>query len=185
MIIFVVGGSKSGKSAYGEVCAKSLSDNKGKLYYLATMKPYDLEDIKRIENHVESRKEYCFETIEKEKDISEITNMLLKEDTLLLDSITSLATNEMFDLNIYNENISSKITNAIEEISLRVKNIVIVSDYVFSDSIIYDSYTENFKKELGLINCNIAKIADVVVEAVYGNLIVHKGRELLKDEKLI
>ena len=45
MTIFVVGGSKSQMSNYGELIAEKLF-NKGNLYYLATMKPYDDEDSK-------------------------------------------------------------------------------------------------------------------------------------------
>lgn len=185
MIIFVVGGAKSGKSSYAEDWASKLSEEEGNLFYIATMNPYDCEDLKRIENHIENRKEYKFKTIEKKRNIATIVNKFNNKDTLLLDSVTSLVTNEMFNGEEYNSNISVKLTNEIDKLSTTVKNIVIVSDYVFSDSIKYDSYTEGFKRELGAINCNIAKNADIVVESVYGNLIFHKGKEMMKDEKLI
>ena len=48
MIILVVGGSKSGKSMLGQRLAKKLESKDSNLYYIATMKPYDKEDIKRI-----------------------------------------------------------------------------------------------------------------------------------------
>ena len=74
MIALVVGGAKSGKSMFAqnlakllnesfEICLKEYKDDlarnldnpfkkkNGKLYYVATMNPYDLEDLKRIENH--------------------------------------------------------------------------------------------------------------------------------------
>ena len=57
MIALVIGGAKSGKSMFAQNLAKSLENKSGKLYYIATMKPYDLEDLKRIENHFE---EYIF-----------------------------------------------------------------------------------------------------------------------------
>lgn len=185
MIIFVVGGAKSGKSSYAEAWASKLRLKEGSLYYIATMNPYDCEDLKRIENHIENRKEYDFKTIEKKRDLLDIVNKFNNKDTLLLDSVTSLITNEMFIGEEFNYNVSEKLIDEINQLSNCVKNIVIVSDYVFSDSIKYDLYTNGFKRELGNINCNIAKAADVVVESVYGNLIFHKGREMMKDEKLI
>ena len=52
MIALVVGGAKSGKSMFAQDLAKSLESKNGKLHYVATMNPYDLEDLKRIENHL-------------------------------------------------------------------------------------------------------------------------------------
>ena len=48
MIILVVGGSKSGKSMLGQRLAKKLESKDSNLYYIATMKPYDKEDIKEL-----------------------------------------------------------------------------------------------------------------------------------------
>ena len=92
MIIFVVGGSKSQKSNYGELIAEKLF-NKGNLYYLATMKPYDEEDLKRIEEHIKNRSGHGYITLEVPRDIISVLPMLSKDDTVLLDSITSLVTN--------------------------------------------------------------------------------------------
>ena len=114
MIILLVGGSKSGKSMAGQRYAKSLYDN-GNLYYIATMKPYDNEDLKRIENHIEDRRGWGFKTIEKALNIGEIENNINKKDTILIDSITSLITNEMFKDNNFISNVSEKIYYEIEE----------------------------------------------------------------------
>ncbi len=48
MIALVVGGAKSGKSMFAQDLANSLESKNGKLHYVATMNPYDLEDLKRI-----------------------------------------------------------------------------------------------------------------------------------------
>jgi adenosylcobinamide kinase/adenosylcobinamide-phosphate guanylyltransferase len=184
MIIFVVGGAKSNKSSIGELLSAKLSD-KGELYYLATMNPYDEDDKRRIEAHIENRKDYKFKTIEQKRNLNEIINKFNENNTVLLDSITSLLTNEMFQETRVYEDVSKKITEDIIELTNKVHNLIIVSDYVFSDGIIYDKYTENFKRELGAINCNIAAISDVVIESVFGSLIFHKGMERIKDEKLI
>lgn len=185
MIVFIVGGSKSKKSYYGEKISESLFNNIGNLYYLATMKPYDKEDLKRIDEHIKSRDGHGYKTLEVQRDIISIIDIINAEDTILLDSITSLATNEMFPSEKIVENIREKIVDEISKISTKVRNLVIVSDYVFSDGIIYDECTENFRRELGKINFDIAKISDVVIESSFGNLIVHKGKERIKNEALI
>ena len=94
MNYLIIGGAKSGKSHIGEEIALRL--NKDKVIYIATMKPYDKEDEKRIEIHIKNREGLNFITIEKQRDIQDLIYKINNDDTVLLDSITSLLTNEMF-----------------------------------------------------------------------------------------
>ncbi|CDM68314.1 putative Cobalbumin biosynthesis protein [Clostridium bornimense] len=176
MIYFIVGGSKSGKSFYGEKEAIKLCKN-SELYYIATMNPYDKEDEKRIETHRRQRDGLGFKTIEQYRDIEEILLKVNYSSTIFIDSITSLLTNEMFLENEIIEKPSRKIIDGIKKVVESASNVVIISDYIFSDSIIYDKYTEEFKKELGYINIKIANMADKVVECFFGNVYVHKDIE--------
>lgn len=187
MIILLVGGSKSGKSMAGQRYAKSLYNDNGNLYYIATMKPYDNEDLKRIENHIEDRRGWGFITIEKEVNISELENSINKNDNILIDSITSLVTNEMFKDNSFIPKVNDKIYSEIEVLTKKINNVVIVTDYLFSDGIIYDDYTETFRREIGKLNIALAKIADVVIEYSFNNEIIHKGENYVRDlnEKFI
>ena len=187
MIVLVVGGAKSGKSMFAQNLSKSLNESLknpingqldgeierevGKLYYVATMNPYDLEDLKRIENHLREREGYGFNTIEETLNMSKVSSLIKEEDTVLIDSITSLVTNYMFRGKEFYKDVSDDILSGILEIINNSKNVVIVSDYLFSDSIQYDCYTENFRKEIGVVNRKLAKIADTVVECSYGNII--------------
>lgn len=175
MIYLIIGGAKSGKSMYAQNISKKLENHSGNLYYVATMNPYDCEDLKRIENHLQEREGYGFKTIEVQKDIRSIISKIEKNDTLLIDSVTSIVTNEMFIGNYFNENVQNNIITSIKDISENVLNLVIVSDYIESDSIFYDSYTEAFRKELGSINIALAKVADIVIECVFNNIIIHKN----------
>ena len=192
MIVLVVGGAKSGKSMFAQNLSKSLNESLknpisgqldgeierevGKLYYVATMNPYDLEDLKRIENHLREREGYGFNPIEETLNMSKVSSLIKEEDTVLIDSITSLVTNYMFRGKEFYKDVSDDILSGILEIINNSKNVVIVSDYLFSDSIQYDCYTENFRKEIGVVNRKLAKIADTVVECSYGNIIYHKGK---------
>lgn len=191
MIALVVGGAKSGKSMFAQDLAKSLKESfniyleedldselkkkNGKLYYVATMNPYDLEDLKRIENHLKEREGYGFNTIEETMDMIKVSKIIQKEDTVLIDSITSLVTNYMFKGKDFFKEVSNDILSGILEIINVAGDVVIVSDYLFSDSIQYDFYTESFRKEIGVINRKLAEFADIVVECSYGNIIYHKS----------
>ena len=200
MIALVVGGAKSGKSMFAQDLAKSLNESfkidlkedldrsldmsldnsfkkkSGKLYYVATMNPYDLEDLERIENHLKEREGYGFNTIEETIDMGKVSKLIQKNDTVLIDSVTSLVTNCMFQGKDFFKEVSEDILSGILEIINVAGDIVIVSDYLFSDSIQYDCYTESFRKEIGVINRKLAKLADIVVECSYGNIIYHKWR---------
>lgn len=175
MITLVVGGAKSGKSMFAQNLAKSLEKEYGNLYYVATMNPYDLEDLKRIENHLKEREGYGFKTIEETIYMENIAEKINENDTVLIDSITSLVTNSMFKGKEFFKEVSEEIILGIEKVISKGANVVLVSDYLFSDSIRYDCYTESFRKELGVINIKLAKLADNVVECSYGNVIYHKG----------
>lgn len=175
MIYLIIGGAKSGKSMYAQNLSKELENSSGNLYYVATMNPYDEEDTKRIDNHIKERDGYNFKTIEVQRKIESIVNKIEEKDTLLIDSLTSLVTNEMFVSNNFNENVQSNIVCGLKKISKSVSNVVMVSDYISSDSIVYDKYTEVFRRELGTLNIEMAKFCDVVIECAFNNIILHKG----------
>ena len=82
----------------------------------------------------------------------------------------------MFQGNEFFKEVSEDILSGILEIVNVAGNVVIVSDYLFSDSIQYDCYTESFRKEIGIVNRKLAELADTVVECSYGNIIYHKGK---------
>ena len=54
-------------------------------------------------------------------------------------------------------------------------NLVLVSDYIYSDAAKYDAQTETFRKGLARLDRAIARIADTVIEVSAGNLILLKG----------
>lgn len=181
MVVLIIGGSKSGKSMLGQDISKKLENKAGELYYLATMKPNDGEDLKRIANHLNERVGYGFKTIEEPLNMIEVEGLMDKKDTVLIDSITSLVTNSMFKGKDFYDRITDDVVKGIKFICNKVESAVIVSDYVFSDGIVYDSYTEAFRRELGTVNRRLSEISNIVIECSYGNVICHKGQELLKE----
>lgn len=176
MNYLIIGGSKSGKSEIGEKIALILiqQTNVSKVIYIATMKPYDKEDKERINKHIKNREGLNFVTLEVEKNLHEIVKNITEEDTILIDSITSLLTNEMFVENKIIKNPSINILNGLKQIMFKAENVIIVSDYIFNDAIDYDEITKNFQKELAIINRELADVCDNVIECSFGNVKYHK-----------
>ena len=159
MIVFgITGGSGSGKSEFAENIAMKLG---GKMLYVATMKPYDDECLKRIERHRKMRDGKGFRTVECYTDLSEITE---SADTILLECMSNLTANVMFSDN--NDNAFEKIIGGI--LNLKSENIVIVTNEISSDGIEYDRDTKMYISLLGKINSMLSKRADKVYEVVYG-----------------
>ena len=100
MNIFISGGCKNGKSYYAQRRAKEMAESLGvPLYYIATMIPHDDEDRARIKRHISERDGWGFETIEQGLSLTEIlhNDKVDKNGVFLMDSVTALLDNEMFD----------------------------------------------------------------------------------------
>ena len=178
MNIFISGGNKNGKSGYAQDAAVKLAAG-GKLYYVATMIPYDDEDRARIDRHIENRAGMGFETIESGRDIQKVFDTADESGTFLVDSTTALLLNEMFP-NSYSEKADSEAAKrsiaGLLEIADRAANVVFVSDYIYSDAARYDEFTEEYRSSLASIDRALAERCDTVIEVCAGNLIVHKGK---------
>lgn len=171
MLALVIGGAASGKSAIAERLAASFAD--GPLYYIATMHVHDNEDIARVNKHRSMRDGKGFITLEQPRNLSLIT--VPQHSTLLVECLSNLVANEMYDepQSIYD--VSSIILNEVKELSQHAENLIVVSNDVFSDGIIYDPFCVEYINTLGSINKALAKIADVVIESVVGIPLLKKG----------
>ena len=176
MIVFITGGAKNGKSSFAQELAVRLAQG-GKHYYIATMIPVDEEDRERIRRHIADRDGLGFETVEQGKHILECLQKCDLGATFLLDSTTALLMNELFlppDWHL-DETAGERCGDEVVAFAQAVKNIVIVSDYIYSDAQRYDSVTETYRKGLASMDRKLAAVSDVVLEMAAGNLIVHKG----------
>jgi len=97
MMVLVVGGSGSGKSSYAEELILSLTHDRLKKYYLATMQVFDKEGEKKIEKHRNLRNGKGFLTIEQPTRIFAALEKMEEGDrAVLLECISNLTANEMF-----------------------------------------------------------------------------------------
>lgn len=176
MRIFISGGCKSGKSRYAQNLARSMRRPGTPLYYLATMIPSDEEDLQRIEKHRRERIDWGFETVEAGKNISEATRFCDRNASFLLDSVTALLANEMFDRQgDVVPDAPSKVVAELTRLATEVERIVFVSDYIYSDARFYDPLTEAYRRGLARIDEALARICDSVLELSAGNVIEYKG----------
>ena len=161
MMILVTGGSKSGKSKIAE---EIVTCTELPRFYIATMIPFGCEAQSAIKRHRTMRANKGFVTIEKYTDICDIE--LPRPCAVLLECMGNLCANEMF---------SPCKTNPVGKILDEISLLVIVTNQVGEDGIIYPDDTMNYIKCLGQINSQIAQMADCVIETVFGIPLMLKG----------
>lgn len=166
MFVVVTGGSGSGKSAFAE--QQVVDSDIPRRYYAATMICSDEESRKRVERHRAMRSGKHFSTIECPRDLDQIC--VEEGSALLLECMSNLTANEFFaDGRIgESEKVKQKILSGIRRLMEECALLVVVTNEVFSDGNQYDSIAESYLKCLGEVNQEMAKLADEVVEVVYG-----------------
>lgn len=177
MMVLVIGGSGSGKSAWAESYMALLPETK---YYLATMCDDDMESKRRIERHREQRRGKGFLTIEQPVDIWKAAEQMENErGAALLECISNLTANEMFagPEPVAEETVAGKIVSEIAGLKEKLTHFVIVSNNVFEDGRVYDDTTMAYIRAMGWINGKLAVMADAVVEVVAGIPVMIKERQ--------
>lgn len=213
MIVVVTGASGSGKSEYAEGVTVKLAE-KGKLYYLATMRVYGEEGTRRVERHRKLRAGKGFQTVECPVNVDEAfaqvcmpefleqtcdtshgrvcTSEILEQEcaksdgkvrmpVALLECMSNLVANVMFPETAGDEINADCVENIIHQIRhLRDQtgHLVIVTNQIFEDGIIYEPETMEYIRNLGQINQQLAEMADSVIEVVAGIPIFIKGEKL-------
>ncbi len=186
MLIFVLGGVKSGKSMFSQSAAKILHNNsKGKLYYLATMQPNDKEDMLRIKRHLNDRKGWGFITLEESVNIDNISDIITADDTILLDSVTSYVQNNMFYEGAIQSLSFDKLAGVMVSVLRKAANAVVVSDYIFSEASNIGEGTVLYCQNLGLVHRIIASEADIVAECACSNVKLWKNEKNFSIREII
>ena len=171
MLTLITGGSGSGKSEFAEDLSVSYKSNN--LIYIATMFLYDNESLKKVERHKRMRDHKNFKTIECFNNLKSL--FISNNSTVLIDCMSNLVANEMYLEGGAKDKTVQEVIRGIESINNQAENLVIVTNEVFSDGIVYDDDTMRYIRNLGEINKEIGKKADNVVEVVYSIPIFHKG----------
>lgn len=172
MHTLISGGCKNGKSYYAQRVAKAAG---APLYYLATMISTGAEDDARIARHLKEREGWGFETIECGKHILNALEHADANGSFLLDSVTALLANEMFDPAGFDLDAAERVAEELAQFVSRTKNVVFVSDYLYSDAQDFDEWTEKYRRGLALVDRRLAQCCETVLEVSSGTVICHKG----------
>ena len=174
MLTIVTGGSGSGKSAFAE--DKVLAFGEAQRVYIATMHPFDEESHKRIERHRKMRAGKGFETVECYTGLKDVK--LPSGCVVLLECMSNLVANEMFEEQGAHEQTVKDIISGIDELVRQAAHVVIVTNEIFSDAVVFDKEMASYLEYLGKINQAVALRADEVVEVVYGIPVEIKSKGL-------
>ena len=176
MLTLVTGGSGSGKSAFAEDRVLSFGD--AQRFYIATMYPYGEETEKKIERHRMLRKGKGFETLEWYTGLKlHLEEGSLQGSDVLLECMSNLVANEMFEEQGAHDRTVSEVTKGIENLLEQAAHVVIVTNEIFSDAVVFDGDMDSYLEYLGKINQAAAQRADEVVEVVYGIPVFHKSTD--------
>lgn len=166
MIYLVTGGARSGKSSFAENIYKDKLD----VVYIATSKAVDKEMKDRVRLHKESRPKK-WRTYEGNYDFKKALGV---EEHYLLDCITGLTSNIMFDISKDIDYIDYEIQGEIEnkvmlelkelvdEVERRGYNLVLVTNEVGNSIAPENHISRVFRDIQGRINQRIALLSDKV-----------------------
>lgn len=190
-VTFVIGGARSGKSTFAEEKAKEYGN---KVLYLATAIVTDQAMADRVKKHKEQRPDSWY-TIEMYSNFERLAKHIefLECEVVLLDCITTLIGNFMFDSKIDFDNCSTdevnsletRITNEVESLievcNNNNKKLLIVSNET-GMGVVPSYYMGNYFRDIsGRINREISKNSDFMYFIFSGIPIKlkHKG-EMVK-----
>lgn len=166
MIRLITGGARSGKSTFAE----SFFKDKKEVVYIATSRPEDEEMKDRVKLHRENRP-HIWRTFEDNYNLYEA---LGKEEFYLLDCITVLTSNIMFDMTKGFERIDLEREKAVEDkvfqellklieiIREKEYNLNLVTNEIGCAPVPEHHVTRVFRDIQGRVNQRIAQICDEV-----------------------
>ena len=163
MLILVSGGAGSGKSAFAEslVTASGLQNR----VYLATMRVWDAESVRRVERHRQMRAGKGFATLECLENLAACP--LPAGCAALLEDLSNLTANEFFGEG-GRAGAFDRVLAGIEYAAARAALLVVVTNELFSDGMDYDPDTLAYLDVLARLNRAVARRADQVYEVVCG-----------------
>lgn len=184
-IHLILGGARSGKSTYAEQLVKALSED---VLYIATAIVTDDDMADRIEKHKMGRPlNWC--TLEQFKSFETLVHLeaFKRSEVVLLDCLTVMMTNLMFDTDVDFENttpavisdieskIKGEINCLIESVRCTDKQLVVVSNEVGLGLVPAYKLGRYFRDISGRMNAHVAKLADEVTFIAAGLPLKLKG----------
>ena len=153
------------KEKYPEQCILDFGGTRR--VYIATMQPFGAEGQARIARHRKMRAAKKFSTIECYTNLKEVE--LEPGSDVLLECMSNLTANEIFDPSGAGKaRTEEEILAGVSRLAHQARNLVLVTNEIFSDGYRYEEETMEYQRILGNINVRLAEMADCVTEVVYG-----------------
>lgn len=177
-VTLIVGGARSGKSSYAEKLCKNTGND---ICYLATAKITDDDMADRIKKHIAQRPT-SWKTIEQYSNFNGLKKdkAFIESSIFLLDCVTIMITNIMFDQKIDYDTCSSEeldqvesvvfseVTDLINVMRQYNKTLFLVSNEVGSGIVPSYRLGSIFRDIAGRVNQFIAREADEVYNVICG-----------------
>jgi len=173
MLTLVIGGAASGKSEYAESLVLKTALPR---YYLATMQVWDAECAARVEKHRKMRAQKQFETVECPLHLDAV-QLPAPGGTALLEDLGNLAANELYSPDGAGKHTAEAVLRGIEAVQRQCRELILVSNEVFSGGAEYAGDTDRYLLALAQINNAVAARADRVCRVVCGIPVYYKGGE--------
>ena len=171
MFTLVIGGAASGKSEYAENLI--LRAGPMRRAYIATMEPLDGESRARIARHRALRAQKSFETVECYTNLEQFR--LPGGGAVLLECVGNLIANELYGPPGAGIDTEAAILRGIDALLLQCRELVVVSNEVFSGGYDYEGDVMHYLRVLAAVNRALAAQAGRVVEVVCGQAVYYKG----------
>ncbi len=169
-ITFVLGGVKSGKSAYSLNEANLLQ---GKKAFIATAEGLDAEMKARIARHKQERQNHSWETFEEPLHIADILPAVERDHEVMIIDCLTLWVSNLFHAGLNPEAEFNALASAL--LACHTSHIYIVSNEVGMGIVPEYRLSREYREQLGLLNKMIAHIASRVVLMVAGISLEIKG----------
>ena len=181
-MITVIGQATSGKSEAAESIAVYIAKEHNKqLIYFATMESESAASKERIKKHRNLRKDKGFITIEEQLNLKKHVGKV-KDKVVLLECISNLCANYYYKVSgektANDEEISSmadEIFNDILSINDSAFELILVTNDMYRDGIIYDDWTESYLKLTAKVNEKSAAYSESFFEVTNGISTIIKG----------
>ena len=169
--VLVLGGARSGKSAYA---LQRAQDWEGRLVYLATAEGKDEEMKKRIARHRTRRRSRRWETIEEPLEVVwQLKEMDGNIGAVVLDCVTLWVSNALVSNQA--EELENQVAELVEEIPLLPFNFLAVSNEVGLGLVPDTPMGREYRDLLGTVNQRLARACKEVVFMTAGLPLKVKG----------
>lgn len=174
MMILLTGGAACGKSYVAEQLVTRFP---GKRYYIATMRPWGADGQAKIAKHRAMRQGKSFTTIECYGNLASVA-IDEPESVVLLECITNLVADELYDdlgNMLSRDSVCKTVLEGIDALRKQCAHLIMITNDVGSDGVMYSAETAEYVSLLGQINCMVAAKSDAVIDMACGFPLVIKG----------